>query len=193
MKDFNKLILEAKQFAIENMPKDILHGYPHIKRVLKYADMVNKEVHADWNIVQISVLLHDIGHKIRTERHNELSAEMAENFLKAKKINPEMILNIKNSILTHSRQFAKEKPSSLESKVVFDADGMDLFGPIGLMRALLSYALKNKEFDCIIKKLEWRISQIPNFYSIFAKNFVKENSNIIKNYLKELQNQIKML
>ena len=79
------------------------------------------------------------------------------------------------------------------AKIVYDADGMDLFGPIGLMRALLSCALRNKEFDCIIKKLEWRISEIDNFYSEFAKIYVKNNCEIIENYLKDLKNQIKLL
>ncbi|MFX0140613.1 MAG: HD domain-containing protein [Candidatus Hodarchaeota archaeon] len=190
MININKLIPEVKKFAIENLPKDILHGLPHIERVLKYALLVNKEVDADWNIIQCSVLLHDIGHKINRTKHNVISAEMAEKFLLSKKIDHNTIKKITDCILYHSRQYAEKKPESLEAKVLYDADGMDLFGSIGLMRALLSCALKNKDFDCMIKKLEWRINEIPNFYSNTAKKFVETNSKIIKNYLKELKEQL---
>lgn len=192
MIDINKLIPEVKNFAIENMPNDILHGWPHIERVLKYAFMINEEINAEWDIIQCSVLLHDIGHKIDRTKHNVISAEMAENFLLSKEIDNKTIKKITNCIICHSRQYAESKPESLEAKVLFDADGMDLFGPIGLMRALLSCALSKKDFDCMIKKLEWRINEIPNFYSNIAKKFVEINSKIIKNYLIELKNQLKI-
>ncbi len=192
MININKLIPEVKKFAIENMPKDILHGWPHIERLLKYALMINKEVNADWDIIQCSILLHDIGHKIDRTKHNVISAEMTEKILLSKGIDKNTIKKITDCILCHSRQYAEKKPESLEAKVLYDADGMDLFGPIGLMRALLSCALRKKDFDCMIKKLEWRINEIPNFYSNKAKKFVELNSKIIKNYLIELKNQLEI-
>ena len=60
------------------------------------------------------------------------------------------------------------------------------------MRALLSCGLRNKEFDCMIKKLEWRISEINNFYSDLAKKIVFDESNIIKVYLSQLKTQLKL-
>jgi len=192
MININKLIPEVKKYAVENMPRDILHGWPHIERVIKYALMINKEVNAKWDIIQCSVLLHDIGHKVERTKHNVISAEMAEKFLFSKRIDQNLIKEIKNCILTHSRQYAEKKPESLEAKVLYDADGMDLFGPIGLMRALLACALRNEKFDCMIKKLEWRITEIPNFYSNTAKKFVDSNATIIKNYLIEFKNQLKL-
>ncbi len=186
-------INEIEQFAKKEMVQDILHGWPHVERVLKYASVVNEEMQGDWDIIKIAILLHDIEYKSKRENHNELSAQIAEKLLIEKNIKQDLINNIKNSILTHSRQFAHQKPRSIEAKVVFDADGMDLFGPIGLLRALLSCALRNQGFECMFKKLEWRLTQIPHFYSGVAKGFVKLNSGIIENYLKDLNTQIQLI
>ncbi|NHI93915.1 MAG: HD domain-containing protein [Candidatus Lokiarchaeota archaeon] len=192
MNVLESLSSEIEEFAKKNMTDDILHGWPHVRRVLKYASLINEELKGDWIIIKNSILLHDIGHKINRQNHNQISAEMAQDFLKSKNVEQEKINKISQSILTHSRQFSGSKPLSLEAKIVYDADGMDLFGPIGLMRALLSCALMNKEFDCMIKKLEWRMSEIKNFYSDVAKKFVTDNETIIKTYLNQLKIQLKL-
>lgn len=190
MSELKDILLELRKFAQTRMVTDILHGWPHVERVLKYASKVNEEMRGDWNIIEAAILLHDLGHKKKRENHNKISAQMAEEYLMKKEINPDVIEKIKNCILTHSRQFSDQIPDYIEAKIVFDADGMDLFGAIGLMRALLSCALRNQGFECMIKKLEWRIKQKPNFYSNYAREFVIENSIIIETYLKELKKQI---
>ncbi len=193
MHELKDLMPEIEKFAKEKMVKDILHGWPHVERVLKYASKVNKEMQGNWEMIKCAILLHDMGHKMSREKHNELSAQMAEEYLIKKSVHQDTIANIKNSILVHSRQFANQKPSTIEAEVVFDADGMDLFGPIGLLRGLLSCALRNEGFGCMIKKMEWRIAQKSNFYSKTAKKFVNGNSEIIENYLKELKDHIQLI
>jgi HD superfamily phosphodiesterase len=193
MADLENIIPEIVEFAQEHLPNDILHGWAHIERVLKYARLVNKELHGDWGIIHAAILLHDIGHSEDREHHHEISAQKAEIFLKDKQIDDEIIFKIQECILSHSRQYAETKPGTTEAKAVYDADGMDLFGPIGLMRALLSCALQNKGFACILKKLQWRINEKRNFYSREARIFVEENSGSISNYLFRLQKQLEFL
>jgi hypothetical protein len=77
--------------------------------------------------------------------------------------------------------------------VVFDADGMDLFGPIGLLRALLSCGLSGKGFPCMIKKIRWRLGQKDNFYSNTARQFACNNAALIETYLDSLEEQLQML
>ncbi len=193
MADLETLIPEIVEFAQARLPTDLVHGWPHIERVLKYAELVNKELQGDWGIIHAAVLLHDIGHSEDREHHHEISAQKAEMFLKDKKIDDETILKIQECILSHSRQYSETKPGITEAKAVYDADGMDLFGPIGLMRALLSCALQNKGFTCILKKLQWRIDEKRNFYSREARIFVEENSGSISNYLFRLKKQLEFL
>lgn len=177
-------------FAKNNMVDDFLHGWSHIERVIKYARNINEELNANWKITYAAILLHDIGHKYGDGHHNVKGSEIAYEFLKEIGIEEEIAENIKDCILTHSRQYSEKKPATLEGKVLFDADGMDLFGPIGLMRALLSCILNKKGFKCIVNKFEWRLKQRENFFSNKSKIFVRENSKIIESYLVELKNQL---
>lgn len=184
---------ELEDFAHSHMAPDILHGWPHIERVLFYAGQINREMKGEWEIIKSAVLLHDTGHKIQREKHNYLSAQLAEDFLKSIEIPGETIAHIKECIITHSRQFSHQLPQSKEAQVVYDADGMDLFGPVGLMRALLSCGLRGKGFDCMMKKLQWRLSEKENFYSQKARLFVQENSCIIEQYLDQLKKQLQQI
>ena len=193
MTELKNLIPEIVEFAQEHLPNDLLHGWPHVERVLKYAKLVNKELKGDWQIIHAAILLHDIGHSEDREHHHEIGAKKAGEFLRKNQIDETKTSIIVDCILAHSRQFADLKPVSPEAKVVYDADGMDLFGPIGLMRALLSCALQNKDFDCILNKLKWRIEQKRNFYSREARYFVEENSGSITNYLFRLEKQLQIL
>ncbi|TFF86561.1 MAG: HD domain-containing protein [Promethearchaeota archaeon] len=187
-----ELMDKIEIFAKNNMVDDFLHGWSHIERVIKYARQINDEINANWNITYVAVLLHDIGHKYGDGHHNVKGSEIAYGFLKEIGIKEEISENIKQCILTHSRQYSETKPTTLEAKVLFDADGMDLFGPIGLMRALLSCILNKKGFKCIMDKCEWRLQQRENFYSNKSKIFVRENSKIIESYLIELKNQLEL-
>jgi HD superfamily phosphodiesterase len=182
-----------ENFARENMPEDIVHGWPHAERVIVYARMVNAEVEADWDVVQAAVLLHDIGYKIRRDNHHLLSSQVAHDFLIKSGIDHKTIAHIKECIVSHSRQFSLDKPISGEAKVVFDADGMDLFGPIGLIRGIVTVAMQNKGFGEIVSRLEWRIGQKDHFYSQTARRFAAENSKIIEDYLVALKSSLNRL
>ncbi|MBN2442176.1 MAG: HD domain-containing protein [Spirochaetales bacterium] len=193
MSDIHGLDSEILDFARTHMVEDILHGWPHVERVLHYAELINEEMKGNWQIIKYAALLHDIGHKEQTENHNYLGAGLAEIFLKSKEIDERLINHIKECIITHSRQFSQLPPRTIEAQVLYDADGMDLFGPIGLMRGLLSCGLRGKGFDCMIKKLQWRIGEKENFFSTTALRFVRNNSVIIENYLDQLENQLKII
>ena len=116
MTSIKDIIPKIVEFAKGKMPDDILHGWPHIERLLEYASRINQEVNANWDIIQCAILLHDTGHKINPIKHNEISAEIAQNYLKSK-ISQDTLENIKNSILCHSRQYAKTKPVTLRAGI----------------------------------------------------------------------------
>ena len=177
-------------FAGEHVPGDLVHGWPHIERVLFYAERVNRELKADRDIVRAACLLHDTGHSIGKEQHHLHSRVLAETLLARLEIGPETIKHIAECIAAHSRQYSPEPPASPEARVLYDADGMDLFGAVGLMRGLLSAAEGNRGFPAIIKKLEWRLSQVDNFYSTCARGFVKEHAPLIRQFLEQLKQQL---
>jgi putative nucleotidyltransferase with HDIG domain len=190
MDSLEAIMPAAEDFARENSVDNIVHGWEHTLRVIAFADEVNREVEADPNIVRCAVLFHDIGHRMRDEDHHIVSARIAYDFFIRKNIDRITIGRIRECIICHSRRYSTEKPLSQESRVLYDADGMDLYGPIGLLRALVSASTVWKGYSCIIEKLEWRVGQKANFYSRTGRQYVERNAGIIEAYLRELRETI---
>jgi len=178
------------KFSDKNSPADILHGKLHRDRVIKHAELINTEVKADWDIVYISALCHDIGHSSGKENHQIASAHLAGSFLKSINVETQIIDRITHCILTHSRQFAETRPETAEAKVLYDADGMDLFGAVGISRAILSCGLNNKGYDCMMRKLQWRLKIASDFFSHTAKEYVDKKCEILKTYVDLLEAEI---
>jgi uncharacterized protein len=177
----------AREYGESLMGGDFLHGWPHIERVLSNAALVNRELKGDFTVIQAAVLLHDVGHAEGAEGHPERGARLAEAFLAEQGVETSAIGLICGCIRSHSRQYSPAKPANIEAKVLFDADGMDLFGPLGLARAILSAVKKEPSVDSIRRRLEWRLSEKSAFYSRVARRYVKKNASLIAGYLKALK------
>jgi len=178
---------EIEAFGRSHVCPDLLHGWEHMERVLFYAEKVNQELQGNWLIIRAACQLHDIGHVTGKGDHPQTGAVLADGFLTGLGIEESVVKQITACILTHSRQYTKERPVSAEAKVLYDADGMDLFGAVGLMRSILAGA---DSFPAVHKKLEWRLSQVENFYSQYALRFVKEQSVIIRSFSQSFKEQL---
>ncbi len=118
---------------------DPVHGFDHILRVLRMAERLAQAEGADLEIVRAAVLMHDAsgagtGGKNRSE-HQHHSAEFAKKTLGAEGWPPERIAAVQHCIRAH-RFRGDEKPQSLEAKVLFDADKLDVIGAFGVARTL---------------------------------------------------------
>jgi len=138
------------------------HGWDHVERVrkiaLRIAKLYNKrgKHKVNLNELEITVLLHDIGrYKDEEGNHAEWSYELAlpilEKYKRSTEVNTERILKI---IRNHS--YSKEEDcldrdifKSIEYKIITDADKIDSFGPIGILRAPL-----DERFNTIRKQID---------------------------------------
>lgn len=123
------------------------HDWSHIERVRKLALRIGKLEKANLKIIELAVLLHDIGRKFEMENKGNKSGmkichaieskreaqKILENF---KEITQEEKDNILHSIEAH-RHRNSLVPSTLEAKVVFDADKLDSIGAVGIARDFL--------------------------------------------------------
>lgn len=120
----------------------------HFKAVLKYSKQLAEKENANKEIVEISVLLHDIS-SIRGEYkdHHIKGAKIAEEFLSSLNYSQEKINQVKHCILNH-RGSEPGKIETKEAQILVDADAMAHFDEI---KPLFGAYKTNKE---VLKKLE---------------------------------------
>ncbi|HBI16639.1 MAG: hypothetical protein UR60_C0009G0011 [Candidatus Moranbacteria bacterium GW2011_GWF2_34_56] len=123
------------------------HDWSHIERVRKLALRIGKSEKADLKIIEIAVLLHDIGRKFEMENrgykdgvklcHAVEGKKEAQKILESfKNISNEEKENILHCVEAH-RSRNNLVPRTLEAKIVFDADKLDTMGAIGIGRIFL--------------------------------------------------------
>ena len=120
---------------------DSAHDTEHVYRVLNYAlDIAKHESGANAELLAAACLLHDIGRKEQftdpSVDHAACGAEKARGWLIKNGYSDEFADAVKGCIRTH-RFRSKNPPQSLEAKILFDADKLDVCGAIGIARTLL--------------------------------------------------------
>jgi len=123
---------------------DPVHGFDHVQRVLALAERFGAQLGADLEILRAAALLHDAAGaaplSIGRAAHEHSSAEFARAVLEQEGWPSERIEPVLHCIRAH-RYRGVEQPNSLEAKVLFDADKLDVIGAFGVARTI-GYALQ---------------------------------------------------
>jgi uncharacterized protein len=120
---------------------DSAHDAEHIYRVLSNAMVIARdEVGVNYDVLIAACLLHDIGRpdQIRDPSlcHASVGCERAYHFLLEKGFSDDFAARVRDCIRPH--RFRKnDQPESLEAKILFDADKLDVVGAIGIARTLV--------------------------------------------------------
>jgi uncharacterized protein len=129
--------------------RDPAHDFHHIMRVYKNAELIGRREGADMQVLLAAVLLHDLvvypkGSAKRSKSADD-SADMAEKILRDYRYSQERIDKICYCIRTHSYS-KKLTPSTLEGKILQDADRLDALGAIGIARTFSVGGSENRAF-----------------------------------------------
>lgn len=129
---------EIKKRA-ENFFGDVnpAHDWHHVNRVHELALRIAEEENAEKEIVEAAVFLHDIGRAKEDsgeiDNHAEWGAEKSQNILEELDYSQEFIEEVQHCIRSH--RYSKDPdPSTLEAKVLSDADNLDALGATGIAR-----------------------------------------------------------
>ena len=113
------------------------HDWWHIERVLNNARLIMKEEDADTFVVELAVLLHDVGdRKVVNKPENDYT--IPEGFLREQHVPDEIVEQVMFIIKNMSFSTAGAKKlehSPIEFQIVQDADRLDALGAIGIARA----------------------------------------------------------
>lgn len=121
---------------------DPVHGFDHVLRVYQTAEKLAQIEGADLEIVRAAALLHDAegadtaGGDEGRKDHHEASAEFAAKILQAEGWPDERIAAVQHCIRAHRYRNRSEPPRTLEAKIIFDADKLDVIGAIGVVRTI---------------------------------------------------------
>jgi uncharacterized protein len=127
---------------------DPVHDFDHILRVYNMAERLGPQMGADMHILRAAALLHDAegatpGGEGR-KQHHLASAEFAERVLAEEGWTQERIDAVQHCIRAHRFRGTGESPQTIEARVLFDADKLDVLGAIGVAR-VVAYAALNRQ------------------------------------------------
>ena len=114
------------------------HDYSHVLQVTEFAIEIanNIEDEVDPVVVICGALLHDIGRTISDEMHGLVGGSIAEELLESLPLSDEQAKRITKVIVRHTAT-SHVVPQSVEEKIVYDADGLDRLGTMGLLRGFV--------------------------------------------------------
>lgn len=119
---------------------DVAHDLAHLRRVAATARRLASEEGARHEVVMPAVWLHDCVHVPKDSpdraRASRLAAAEAARVLSGWGYPPELLPEIRHAIEAHSYS-AAIAPTTLEAKVVQDADRLDALGAVGIARCLM--------------------------------------------------------
>ena len=117
-----------------------MHDFSHVERVYRLALRLAENEAADWEVVAAAALLHDVigSSSVSGQRqeHHLASALFAESVLSNLGWPADQIAAVQHCIRAHRFRSDSEVPESIEAKVLFDADKLDVLGATGVARTI---------------------------------------------------------
>lgn len=166
-----------------------IHFFDHLERVLRTAVLLSEKEGANLELVQLGALLHDIGHVIG-EPHNETGARLAREILKEAGYPEEIIEKVARIVFRHRESLGHEL-ETLEEKIVWDADKIDLIGVTGVLRAFHWAGSIGISFEDEVK---WSRERQTKFYGLLktesAKKIAKKRNMRMMCLLNDLEKEL---
>lgn len=201
---------QLKKEVKRKMSNDPAHDFDHIMRVYKNAEKLARREKANSKLVLSAALLHDIVKYPKSDKRSKKSS--SESAIEARKIltkhgfSNSDIKIIEDAIRDHS--FSKNKtPTTLEGKILQDADRLDAIGAIGIARAFAVSGSENRPFYsdkdpfCSQRKPDDQKWTLDHFYRKLlkleklmntksAKIEAKKRTKTLESFLSELKHEI---
>ena len=138
--------------------------YDHTMRVYRWAIRLQTKLGGDLDVIVLASLLHNIGYE-EGRPQNEVSAEVAVDYLDSIGVDPAIIVKV-GEIIMMCPDKDTDKELSLECKIVMDADLLDEVGAVGILR------------DAMITATEDEASYKRAYYKV--KDFYRQNKPLIR-------------
>ena len=163
------------------------HDWFHIERVFKNSILISKDEKVDVFVVSLAALLHDIADPKFYNGDETVGPKVATKFLKEQEVHEQIINHVVNIIkhISFKNSFDKEskKFTSIELKVVQDADRLDAIGAIGIARCFNYGGFKNRALydpeiipNLNMTKKQYKNSDTPTINHFYEKLLLLKDS-----------------
>ena len=198
-----KLIERAKQLYSEDNSG---HDFSHIERVLDYCKKIQNTEHADWDVVFVSALFHDVHRVMSCRLGTFVSAKNAMDevgsILAEFNFDNEFLAKVLYVIENHDDKDMEISKMPIELQIVQDADILDAVGIQGLKRTLKycktnhipvtseAYPLDCDEYIPDVNPISTThyitrtmIPQVSKIHTKTAKLLAKEQIQVLKEFV----------
>jgi len=179
-----------KELAVEMQkapsPSEV-HAKDHILRVLRRGILLGQRLRADLETLVAAVYLHDLGrHYIDDKAHGALSALKAEPVLDRIKFPEDKRNAVLHAIRAYDVRATPEDRTTLESKILYDADKIDTLGVVGVLRYIRHFYRK-KPIDYMLDDIDarWEVLALPE-----TRDLALQDYTYIKNYFAQLKEEL---
>ena len=173
--------------------QSVAHRMDHIERVLVNTRKIAAHFpDTDWKLLTLAALLHDVTSPFnRKEEHVELSMNTARDILNEIGYPPERMERIIAIIAEHSTERLKEgNLSSVEARILFDADKIDGLGPNGIARAFALFGQRGYAPPSAIawyrKKIE---TTLRNMKTVPGRKMAMERLPYVEDFLHRFEQE----
>jgi uncharacterized protein len=166
--------LEKIEFFVKEKHANLgSHDYSHVLQVAEFAIEIagNIEEEVDPVVVICGALLHDIGRTISDEVHGLVGGSIAEELLESLPLSDKQVTRITKVIVRHTAS-SHIAPQSVEEKVVYDADGLDQLGAMGLLRGFVGK--KGSMLDVLERYMAKRVKAYDNLFFPISQKIGKK-------------------
>jgi uncharacterized protein len=200
-----------KKVEIMLADQDPAHDFCHVMRVYKNAELIGMRESAEMEILLTAVLLHDLvvypKGSAKSSKSADDSADIAEKLLQHYNYSENKIDRICYCIRTHGYS-NKLIPSTIEGKILQDADRLDAIGAIGIARTFSVSGSENRSFynasdpfckskrECDDKQwtldhFQTKLLNLQNsMHTLTARELAKERTKFMKLFVEQLEREI---
>jgi HD superfamily phosphodiesterase len=182
--------LLERELAIEMQkapsPSEV-HAEDHVLRVLKHCMRLGEKLNADLEVLVAAVYLHDLGrHYVDDKAHGALSALKAEPVLERINFPEEKRDTVLHAIRVHDVASTPKGRTTLESKILYDADKIDTLGVVGVLR-YIRYFYGKKPIEYVLDDIDARWEGLALSET---RNLALQDYTYIKDYFAQLKDAL---
>lgn len=173
------------------MPSDPVHGWGHVERVVETACRIAGGYEGvDYEVLLLAAYLHDIGRLSEPENHAVRSASIARHVLKMLGYPEDKIERVVEAVLAHSYSLGYAA-TSMEAKILSDADRLDALGSIGLVRVLMYSGELGRDLSEAIDHIRVKLLKLPEtMYTSEGRAEAERRVKAIRAFLEDLLNEL---